>query len=208
MHEESITQNTKSVLNTLSSVSFIKNFYLAGGTALALYFGHRFSIDLDWFSEKFRYTLSFRHQLEKLGRLSVDSESENTFNGALNGVKISFFEYPYPLISPKEKYKGNIYLAGLPDIAVMKLEAIGRRGSYKDFFDIYFLLKHYSLEELLSFVRKKFANLDYNEIHLLKALTYFDDAKNTAMPKLIQSVSWLEVKKSISKKVKNYLEQC
>jgi len=207
MHEESLTQNTKSVLDTLSTAGFIKNFYLAGGTALALYFGHRFSIDLDWFSEKFHYTPSFRHQLEKLGRLSVDSESENTFNGALNGVKISFFEYPYPLISPKKKYKRNIYLAGLSDVAAMKLEAIGRRGSYKDFIDVYFLLKHYSLKELLGFVRKKFANLDYNEIHLLKALTYFEDAKNTAMPKLIKPVSWLEVKKDISEKVKNFLEQ-
>jgi len=207
MHEESLTQNTKSVLDTLGTVGFIKNFYLAGGTAFALYFGHRFSIDLDWFAEKFRYTPSFRHQLEKFGRLSIDSESEDTFNGALDGVKISFFEYPYPLISPKEQYKGDIYLAGIPDIAAMKLEAVGRRGSSKDFVDVYFLLKRYSLEELLGFVRKKFANMDYNEIHLLKALTYFEDAKGTAMPKLVKPISWPEIIKTISQKVKDYMEK-
>ena len=90
MHEESLTQNTRSVLDALGAAGFIKGFYLAGGTALALYFGHRLSVDLDWFAEKFEYTVAFRRQLEKLGTLGVDDESGATFNGALNGVKISF----------------------------------------------------------------------------------------------------------------------
>jgi len=139
MHEESLTKNTKSVLETLGASGIVKNFYLAGGSALALYFGHRFSVDLNWFAEKFRYTPSFRQQLEKLGKIEIDSESKNTFNGALNGVKISFLEYPYPLIESKEQYGKNIYLASVPDIAAMKLEAVSSWGSYKDFIDIYFL---------------------------------------------------------------------
>ena len=89
----------------------------------------------------------------------------------------------------------------------MKFEAVGRRGSYKDFIDVYFLLERYSLGELLDFVRKKFTGLDYNEIHLLKALTYFEDAKGTAMPELIKPVSWPEVTETISQKVKDYLRQ-
>lgn len=206
MHEESITKNTKSVLESLATVGITKDFYLAGGTALALYFGHRFSVDLDWFAEKFQYTSSFRFRLEKLGNLSINSESGDTFNGALNDVKISFFGYPYPLIASKKQYKENIFLAGLPDIAAMKLEAVSCRGSYKDFIDIYFLLEQFSLGELLGFVRKKFANLDYNEAHLLKALTYFDDAKGTAMPELIKPVSWQKITEDISRKVGEYLK--
>ena len=206
MQEEVLTKNTKSVLNALDASGIAKNFYLAGGTALALYFGHRFSIDLDWFAEKFDYTLSFRRQLEKLGKLGVDSESEKTFNGTLNGVKISFFEYPYPLIASKQQYKDNIYLAGIPDIVAMKMEAIGSRGSHKDFIDIYFLLQHYSLEELLGFVHKKFTNIKYNETHLLKALTYFEDVKGSVMPQLIKKVSWQNIKATIRRNVGAYLK--
>jgi predicted nucleotidyltransferase component of viral defense system len=206
MHEEALAKNTKSVLGALSVSGVAKNFYLAGGTALALHLGHRFSVDLDWFAEKFNYTPIFRSQLEKLGKLGVDSESENTFNGTLNGVKVSFFKYPYPLMAPKILYKKNVYLAGIPDIAAMKIEAIGSRGSYKDFIDIYFLLKEYSLKELLDFVHKKFANIEYNEAHLLKALTYFKDARGSSAPRLIKKVSWQEVTGEIKRSVGAYLK--
>jgi predicted nucleotidyltransferase component of viral defense system len=206
MHQEALTKNTKSVLDAIGDSGAAKDFYLAGGTALALYFGHRFSVDLDWFAEKFNYTPIFRRRLEELGKLGIDSESEKTFNGTLNGVKISFFEYPYPLIAAKNKYKENIYLASIPDIATMKLETIGSRGSYKDFIDVYFLLQKYSLGEMLGFVREKFANVDYNEAHLLKALTYFEDAKDVPKPKLIKQVSWRQVTETIRRNVKAYLK--
>jgi len=88
----------------------------------------------------------------------------------------------------------------------MKMEAIGSRGSYKDFIDIYFLLQHYSLEELLGFVRKKFANIEYNETHLLKALAYFEDAKGSAMPQLVKKVSWQKIKEAIRREVEVYLK--
>jgi len=207
MHQEALTKNTKSVLEAIGDSDIAKDFYLAGGTALALYFGHRFSIDLDWFAEKFDYTISFRRQLEKLGKLGIDSESKKTFNGALNGVKISFFEYPYPLIAPKSKYKENVYLAGIPDIAAMKMEAIASRGSYKDFIDIYFILQKYSLKDILGFVRQKFVNIDYNETHLLKALTYFEDVKGSLKPKLIKPVSWDKVAETIKSETENYIKK-
>jgi len=207
MHQEALTKNTKSVLEAIGDSDIAKDFYLAGGTALALYFGHRFSIDLDWFAEKFDYTISFRRQLEKLGKLGIDSESKKTFNGALNGVKISFFEYPYPLIAPKSKYKENVYLAGIPDIAAMKMEAIASRGSYKDFIDIYFILQKYSLKDILGFVRQKFVNIDYNETHLLKALTYFEDVKGSVKPKLIKPVSWDKVAETIKSETENYIKK-
>lgn len=87
----------------------------------------------------------------------------------------------------------------------MKLETIGSRGSYKDFIDVYFLLQKYSLGEMLGFVRKKFVNIDYNEAHLLKALTYFKDAKGAPKPKLIKEVSWQQITTTISRNVRVYL---
>lgn len=207
MHEETVTKNTKGVLEALNKTDFIKNFYLAGGTSLAIYLGHRISVDLDWFAESFNYTPIFRKKLADLGKLEIDDETEKTFNGSLNGVKISFFEYPYLLFAPKTKYSDNIYLAGIPDIAAMKLDAIGSRGSRKDFVDIYFLLKQYSMEKLLGFVRKKFADIEYNQAHLLKALIYFKDAENTEMPKMLHLVKWEEIKKEITEKVKKYINE-
>ncbi|MDD2913505.1 MAG: nucleotidyl transferase AbiEii/AbiGii toxin family protein [Candidatus Pacebacteria bacterium] len=202
MHEESLTKNTKSVLEAIGLLSISKDFYLAGGTALAIHLGHRFSVDLDWFSEKFDYGPSFRSELGKIGKLEIDSESKDTFNGVLNGVKVSFFRYPYPLISSKIKYKDNIFIAGIPDIAAMKMEAIGSRGSYKDFIDIYFILKQYSLEEVFRFVEKKFANIDYNKTHLLKSLIYFDDVKNSVFPEMLKEVSWKEITDEIKRKAR------
>ena len=205
MHEDTLTKNTKHVLESLSQAGLTKDFYLAGGSALALYYGHRFSVDLDWFAESFSYTPVFREKLSKLGKLSVESEGEKTFNGALNGVKISFFEYPYPLISSKTQYKDNIYLASQPDIAVMKLEAVARRGTYKDFVDIYFLLKEYNLDQLLDFLRKKFTGVEYNETHLLKSLTYFEDAKKSEFPEMIKPVNWEDIKKFLLSAVEQYM---
>jgi len=134
-----------------------------------------------------------------------ESEGEKTFNGALNGVKISFFEYPYPLISSKTQYKDNIYLASRPDIAVMKLEAVARRGTYKDFVDIYFLLKEYNLDQLLDFLGKKFTGVEYNETHLLKSLTYFEDAKKSEFPEMIKPVNWEDIKKFLLSAVEQYM---
>jgi len=206
MHQEALTKNTKRILESLSSADFIKNFYLAGGTALALYLGHRFSADLDWFAEKFSYNPNFRKKLSKAGNLSIDSESEKTLNGSLNGVKISFFEYPYPLIAPKTQYKKNLYLASKPDIAVMKLDAIASRGTYKDFFDMYFLLREYDLETLLGFLKEKFTGIEYNEAHLVKSLTYFKDAKESEMPKMIKKINWEKVKENLTATVERYVK--
>lgn len=194
MHEKTLTENTKRVLKTLSSTDFINNFYLAGGTALALFLGHRRSVDLDWFAQDFTYNPEFRKRLAGLGQLQVSNEGEKTFNGSLNGVKISFFEYPYPLISSKEYYEDNVYLAGKPDIAAMKLDAVASRGTYKDFVDIYFLLEEYSLGQLLKFFKDKFSDVDYNEAHLLKSLTYFEDTEDSKYPELIEQVDWKKIR--------------
>ncbi len=204
MYEESLTKKTKRVLQTLNDSAIVKDFYLAGETALALYYGHRFSVDLDWFKNDFSPTSVFRKKLSGLGDLTVDEESEGTFHGSLNGVKTSFLRYPYPLLDDKTKYKENVYLASKKDIAVMKLEAVAGRGTYKDFIDIYFLLEEYTLKELLSFLKEKFAGIDYNEAHLIKSLNYFKDVESSEMPRMIKEVSWEEVKKRLSKVTEDY----
>ena len=205
MHSEALTPATQRVLTALGESGLTKEVYLAGGSALALCFGHRFSVDLDWFGEDVRITDTFRQQLLDIGKLVIHSTSTDTFHGTLGGVEISFFRYPYALIAPKKRYAKNIYLASERDIACMKLDAVATRGSRKDFVDLYFLLQHYDFAELFGFMREKYSGLEYNTTHLLKSLVFFDDAQKSPMPNMIAKVEWHEMKSEIEKKVKAFV---
>jgi hypothetical protein len=103
---------------------------------------------------------------------------------------------PYHLLFPLVEFEGS-RLADERDIAAMKLDAVSSRGSKKDFIDIYFLLEKYSLPELLEIFEKKFAAIKFNRIHILKSLSYFEDAENEPMPIMLKPVSWEDVKKKI-----------
>jgi predicted nucleotidyltransferase component of viral defense system len=203
MYEEVFHKKTKLVFGQIAENKFINNFYLAGGTALALQFGHRKSIDLDWFSPKPFSTKKIKESLKKIGELEVDSEQKDTLNCRLNGVKLSFFEYPYKVLFPFIEYSG-INVANFKDIACMKLDAISSRGSKKDFIDLYFLLKEISLDEILNLFDQKYKEIKYNKMHLLKSLTYFEEAEEEPMPKMIKEVKWGNVKREIARRIKNY----
>ncbi len=199
MEQKPIPQAAKRLLEQIASLDEIQNFYLAGGTALAIQLNHRQSIDLDWFSAKSFSNKKITSSLSKLGDFRINQQEEGTIHGTLNGVKITFLSYKYPLLFPLVNYKAAS-LANERDIAAMKLDAVSSRGSKKDFIDIYFLLQKYSLNELLSIFQKKFSEIEYNKIHLLKSLAYFDDAENEPMPKMIKKIDWEKIKKFITKK--------
>ena len=201
MHEEVLEQKAKLTFDKIADTKTISGFYLAGGTALALQFGHRESIDLDWFSEKPFSIKNLKRELKDLGNFKINSEEKDTLNCVLDDVKLSFFEYPYNILFPLIDYK-RIKVADYRDIACMKLEAISSRGSKKDFVDLYFLLETISLTEFLKLFDKKYKGTEYNKLHLLKSLIYFKDAEEEPMPKMIEKISWKEVKVAILKKVK------
>ena len=125
------------LFETLSTQSFIEDFYLAGGTCLALQIGHRRSVDFDFFIPADFNTSVIVNKLTEIGSYKRQSEEKNTINGNLNGVMISFFGNPYSIIDDFKIFN-KIRLAGMKDIAAMKLEAIAGRGSKKDFVDICF----------------------------------------------------------------------
>jgi hypothetical protein len=104
------------------------------------------------------------------------------------------------------KIEADFYLAGGTalarladerDIAAMKLDAVSSRGSKKDFIDIHFLLEKYSLSELLEIFEKKYAAIKFNKIHILKSLSYFEDAESDPMPIMLKPILWEVVKKKI-----------
>jgi len=207
MYQETIDARTKRVLESLGETDFIKDFYLAGGTALALQIGHRKSIDLDWFSKKEFSNVELKYVLSRLGlgKLKIYSEDERTLNTELYEVKTSFFGYRCKTLFPFEKYGKNVNLASVADIACMKVDAISSRGSKKDFIDLYFMLQKYPLKELLNLFDRKYKEIEYNHLHILKSLIYFQDTGNDPMPLMLKKIDWEEIKKEIKRQVKEYM---
>lgn len=204
-YPETLPAKTAKLLTEIQAKNpeFLASFYLTGGTALSLLLGHRESEDLDWFIPDNFDPIKLQPKLEELGNLTQVELEENTLNAYLKGVKVQFLGYPYPLLEPTTNW-GNIKLSSLIDIACTKLQTIGMRGSKKDFVDLYFILKQYSLEELFKQLDKKYHQSNYNLPHILKSLIYFMNADGQPMPRMHQKVSWKEIKQEIVRKVKGF----
>jgi predicted nucleotidyltransferase component of viral defense system len=198
-HSKALGTVQKTVLQKLGPVMTHWQFYLAGGTALALYFGHRLSVDLDWFTGKqiedpFRLAQEIRDERISFKTTSIE---RGTLYGRVSEIRVSLLEYRYPLLRPLVHWPGSgCLMASLEDIACMKLSAVAQRGSKKDFVDIYALgLKHIPLKEMLQLYQKKYAVKDI--AHVLYGLTYFDDAEQERMLEMFWNVDWKTIKKTI-----------
>ncbi len=196
-----IPSGTLSLLKNLMAIDELREFNLAGGTALALHIGHRISHDLDFFGHT---DIDITEVLELLRPgypLQEMHRTQNILVLDINGVKVDFVKYAYPLIgAPKEKEK--IRLISLEDIAAMKLDAIKGRGRKRDFYDVYFLLKKFDLLSLLEFHLKKYGQ--DTRFLILKSMVYFYDAENDVPVQLLhEEISWEEVKTVITRQVKN-----
>lgn len=168
-----ILPQTLLLLEQLMEDNYLQQFYLVGGTSLALQIGHRFSIDLDLFSNEPFNNETLQTYLEEKYFFETDFVANNTLKGSVKGVKLDFITHAYSLIEPF-MIVGNIRLASLKDIAAMKLNAIAHNGTrYKDFIDIYFLLKTFCLNEMLESFSLKYPKA--NPIIALKGLGYFEE---------------------------------
>lgn len=187
----------------LRTQPWLNSFYLAGGTSLALQIGHRISVDFDFFCPN-DFSLDFiKQRINEIGLFNSQQEDKNTLHGTINNVKISFLGYKYNLLEPIIS-QDSFNLAGLKDLACMKLSAIMSRGEKKDFIDFYYLLKYFSLIEMLAFYEQKY-NVQKSEYLILKSLVYFADAENDPMPIMSdKKIKWTAVKKEIIKQVKSF----
>ena len=199
LHYEAINKVSLDVLKKLMQLNALIDFYLVGGTALALQLGHRFSIDLDLFTGKDFTAIELTVPLEKLYPLKITGQHHNTLNLYIEDVKVDIMSFNYPLLRPIQKDDG-IRFMGMEDIGSMKLSAIAQRGSKKDFFDLFFLLKEFNLEEMFRNFQKKFPGTDL--FHITKSLIYFDDADPEPDPVLVRKISWVEVKKEMARIVR------
>jgi len=202
MSQEILSKKTKADLETLKEAGVLRDFYLAGGTGLALQFRHRISLDLDFFTKKAFEEKILVQKIKKLGKFSIEKEAENTLVGIFQGSRITFLSYDYPLLSPLKEIEG-IKVADIKDIGCMKIAAISSRGTKKDFIDLFFICQNgILLKVLLKLFRKKYKSVDYNMMHILKSLVYFEDAQKDPMPRMTIPVSWAEVKNFFKKEVK------
>jgi len=203
MYTKTLPGNTESVLKKLSGSKIIDDFYLTGGTALSLQIGHRESQDLDFFSKESFQPEKIQIELKKLSSLESIELSSGTLNCFLDNVKLQFLYYPYILLEKEIEWE-NVHISSKIDIACTKLITISARGSKKDFIDLYYLLKEFTLSDLFEKLAQKYPNVNYNETHILKSLVYFADADEQPTPRMQKEIDWQQIKEVIIKNTKNF----
>ncbi|MEO8148727.1 MAG: nucleotidyl transferase AbiEii/AbiGii toxin family protein [Bacteroidia bacterium] len=200
IHEDAVSKPLMNLLQKLMQIESLRNFNLVGGTALALQLGHRKSIDIHLFGIGKNDLQGIQVDLSENYNATIKSASEIMFASYFDDIKVDAVNYPYQILKPLVVFN-EIRMYDLEDIAAMKLSAISQRGSKKDFWDIYFLLEKFSMNEMLDFFKMNFKVTDVS--HALRSLSYFKDADNEADPEKIIPVKWNDIKKNLQM---NYLK--
>jgi len=184
LFKETIEEGTLELLKSLQQTKMCEDFHLAGGTALALQIGHRTSIDIDLFSQYDFNNQELLEYLEQTYSFHLNYSAVNTLKGTINTVMVDFIAHKYPLAGEILEDDG-VRMYPIEDIAAMKLNAIAGDGTrVKDFIDIYFLLKIYSISEILDFYTAKYSKR--NVFHALKSLMYFEDIDKSGWPQMVR----------------------
>lgn len=205
LQTQTVTGTALDLLKELMQMSGLDSFALVGGTNLSLRFGHRRSIDIDLFTNKFFSPETIYNQLAaKFSNIILASQSETMLFVYINDVKTDLVLLPYPFLEPVEEIEG-LRLLSVPDIAAMKLSAIARRGVKKDFWDIAELLNVYSIGEMIAFYKAKYSSHDI--FHLLRSLVYFEDAETQVDPFPLNKTTWKQVKKRVQIAVQGYVDR-
>lgn len=200
---KTINENTLGLLKQLMHLREFSEMRLVGGSALALQIGHRISVDLDLFGSVHTDELAISQSINEIGNSTILKKSPNIFIYKINNIKVDFVNYPFKWLD-ELIVEDDIRLAGKRDIAAMKLAAITGRGSKKDFIDLYYLLREFSLREMLDFYRLKFP--DASEFLVLKSLTYFGDCEGDETPRMFEDVFWTDIKRELEATINNFLK--
>ncbi|MDO8512345.1 MAG: nucleotidyl transferase AbiEii/AbiGii toxin family protein [bacterium] len=208
---QTLPANTKKALDFLSAENWLEktDWYLAGGTALALQAGNRKSFDLDFFTVQKDFD-GKKLLANFLGNdnWKTDIEDTNTIYGQLFGAKVSFIAYPFFI--PKQRFiqHGSVCVLDKTDVAVMKITAISQRGRKRDFFDLYWCATNIeSLENIVKRLKEQYPFIAHNYHHILKSLVYFDDAEGDPEPEVYFDATWEKVKEYFTKEVPSIVDK-
>lgn len=202
-HWEALTAETQDAFHLAGRMPFIERYYLAGGTGLALQLGHRFSVDLDFFSPHIDAVgndeRAILRNLYDDPSLTIVFDKDMTFVANWRGVGVSFFRLAqYPLVEPLLHLE-NAPVASIPEIGAMKLAAIIGRGTRKDYVDLYYILQNAPLDELFRVASVKYARVRSFAISATRALAYFDDAEVLPMPQMLDRTPWTKMKRFLER---------
>lgn len=207
LYYQTVEPGTLSLLKQLMGLTSLKNFSLVGGTALSLRYGHRNSIDLDLFNHE-KFDVDFiADDLKKVFGNNFSTEGGHKNFGLfafLNGIKVDIVYFPFLPIADIV-VKDNIRMYSSHDIAAMKIQAILGRGKKKDFWDLYELLQHYSLQQIIDWHKQKYPN-QMLAISIPNAISYFVDANESEPPVSYKGQTWESVQKGIQAAVREYLK--
>ncbi len=207
-HENVLDKSGREAAGRLSAV-LGGDFYLAGGTALALRLGHRISLDLDLFSPSCALTrgdrLVLKEKLKASGHIEVVDEKDGTYHLRLGTTAVSLFHYPYPELAGSADWNG-LKVASVEDIAAMKLAAVLGRGSKKDFIDLYFIFRLFRAARVMAWGARKFPDQPNFELQAAKALVYFDDAEKEPAPRMLKTVVWKDVKRFFEREIPRFFD--
>lgn len=208
-HIDALPAPTQKALDWLAKQVWIKktDWYLAGGTAMALQVGNRCSVDLDFFTPQKEFDAGKLLSRFPLKDWKTTLLKEGTIYGELFGAKVSFIAYPFFVSAEPSLWYGNVRVLAITDIAVMKMVAISQRGKKRDFFDLYWYVKNMGpLREVFLRLKRQYPITTHNYHHIVKSLVYFADAESDPEPKLFFTASWKQVKHFFSNEAKKLME--
>ncbi len=190
-----VEPGTLGLLKSLQAHPALERHFLVGGTSLALQLGHRVSIDLDLFTHQpfeadaLIETLRLDYQVQPL------TVTNTICISVIEGIKVDFVHFRYPFSFPLLKTDG-LKLADMRDVAPMKLDAVTKRGSKKDFYDMYYLFEQFEPQQILEWYSQMFKHS--TSFHVVRSLTYFEDAELTEEPIAFdKKLTWDKVKKRL-----------
>jgi hypothetical protein len=199
LHYEVLHPDALGLLKQLASDPLLRPFRLVGGTALALRLGHRTSVDLDFFNDEDRESGDWTDSFSVYGRTRLEQASPHIHVYDIGGIKVDVVSLPHTWLEPPQVENG-LCLASMLDIAAMKLAAITNRGTRKDFVDLAFLLDSFNLNEMLDAYAKRCP--DGAPFLVLKSLSFFDDAEDEPMPRMLIQRDWEQIKQTVRCAVK------
>ncbi len=206
LHTEALLAGTLPILERLMRIEALDQFALVGGTALALRYGHRVSVDLDLFSAELdheRLVGVMRAEFGTAFRYEPPAQRSIGIFCYVEEVKVDMVRYPHPRIADIVTVDG-VRMYADDDIAAMKIQAILGRGRKKDFWDLAELLEHYDLDRIINWHSMKYPN-QMLAISIPNALVYFNDAEESEEPAALRRWTWSEVKHIVRDAVDRHL---